>query len=417
MLRTVTLQVLVEEVNLEVYKGSVLAYDGHLVGDYDYGGGKIKSSTVVWKTEDKEKCKMAAITKMRFQTRDGKTLYNHQKMVQLQKLGPIYDAQCDVTGYKTDVKGIILVRGGATLKLREMSEESVSLNAQYQTQLNFIDSEITRKIQEHYTYSIDPKCRAITDAVVHKTRRLRDDVFMRNLGDLTVTFKCSQVVVQASNTTEKCYKQLAVVHNGERKFLDVDTRILIRKGTETFCSLANIPVVRDTRGVLFAYDPKPRNVKVTGIQTVKEKANLEEKGIYPAEAVESWLEHAFLQGFEETAALMYEVADGSGLNLDEAVQTVQSTFQAIRDFDVEEWVIGRNWEAIGRKCSIIVVAWMFLQVCYRVIIFMVLCGMGYNLGIPFWTCVWAAVFPDVHTLRKWNQINGNKEQDEKEESA
>ena len=43
--------------------------------------------------------------------------------------------------------------------------------------------------------------------------------------------------------------------------------------------------------------------------------------------------------------------------------------------------------------------------------------MGYNLGIPFWTCVWAAVFPDVHTLRKWNQINGNKEQDEKEESA
>ena len=229
------------------------------------------------------------------------------------------------------------------------------------------------------------------DAVVHKTRRLRDDVLMRNLGDLTVSFKCSQVVVQASNTMEKCYKQLAVVHNGERKFLDMDTRILIRKGTETFCSLANIPVVRDTRGVLFAYEPKPRNVKVTGIQTVEEKANLEEKGIYPAEVVESWLEHAFLQGFEETAALMYEVADESGLNLDEAVQTVQSTFQAIRDFDVE--------------------------VCYRVVIFMVLCGMGYNLGIPFWTCDWAAVFPDVHTLRKWNQINGNKEQNEKEESA
>ena len=52
---------------------------------------------------------------------------------------------------KTDVKGIILVRGGATLKLREMSEESVSLNAHYQTQLNFIDSEISRQIQEHYT--------------------------------------------------------------------------------------------------------------------------------------------------------------------------------------------------------------------------------------------------------------------------
>ena len=42
--------------------------------------------------------------------------------------------------------------------------------------------------------------------------------------------------------------------------------------------------------------------------------------------VESWLEHAFLQGFEETVALMYEVADESKLNLDEAVQTVQSTF-------------------------------------------------------------------------------------------
>ena len=51
MLRTVTLQVLVEEVQLEVYKGSVLAYDGHLVGEYEYGGGKIKASTVVWKTE------------------------------------------------------------------------------------------------------------------------------------------------------------------------------------------------------------------------------------------------------------------------------------------------------------------------------------------------------------------------------
>ena len=57
MLRKVTPQVLVEKVNLEVYKGSVLAYDGHFVGDYDYGGVKIKSSTVVWKTEDKERCK------------------------------------------------------------------------------------------------------------------------------------------------------------------------------------------------------------------------------------------------------------------------------------------------------------------------------------------------------------------------
>ena len=61
MLRKVTPQVLVEKVNLEVYKGSVLAYDGHFVGDYDYGGGKIKSSTVVWKTEDKERLYLSYI--------------------------------------------------------------------------------------------------------------------------------------------------------------------------------------------------------------------------------------------------------------------------------------------------------------------------------------------------------------------
>ena len=33
----------------------------------------------------------------------------------------------------------------------------------------------------------------------------------------------------------------------------------------------------------------------------------------------------------------------------------------LKDFDLKDWIVGRNWEKFGRNCSIVVVIWIAIQ--------------------------------------------------------
>ena len=80
-------------------------------------------------------------------------------MVQVKKGAATYNAECKIAGWSADISGLVLVDGRKTMRLRTISSESVNLNAQYQSQLNFLDQEISRKIGESYQLSMDPQCK------------------------------------------------------------------------------------------------------------------------------------------------------------------------------------------------------------------------------------------------------------------
>ena len=406
MLREVNVQIQITEVPLSVYKGEVYEYDGHKVGKYREGAGKEKTTTVVWSMEDDKRCNMALIGKMAFQTTDDKAFYNHDRMVQVKKGAATYNAECKIAGWSTDISGLVLVDGRKTMRLRTISSESVNLNAQYQSQLNFLDQEISRKIEESYQLSMDPQCKEIQASSVHQTIRLSHNKFSRNMGDVTATFKCKEVEVKMANVTDKCYKQLRVSQNGRERYLEVNTRILLDRGTETICSVANVPIVRDTKGVLFAFDPEPRTVRITDIITIEQSHEGVERGLYPEEVVNSWLQHAYVQGYGETAAVMM------GGDKSDAVQTwreaalsVQDAYNVVKDFDLKEWIIGRNWEKFGRNCSIVVVIWMAVQGVVKISQIISIFAIGYGTELPVKECIKHALFSECHVYSAVRGLN------------
>ena len=186
----------------------------------------------------------------------------------------------------------------------------------------------------------------------------------------------------------------------------MNTRILLDRGTETICSVANVPIVRDTKGVLFAFDPEPRTVRITDIITIEQSHEGVERGLYPEEVVNSWLQHAYVQGYGETAAVMM------GGDKSDAVQTwreaalsVQDAYNVVKDFDLKEWIIGRNWEKFGRNCSIVVVIWMAVQGVVKISQIISIFAIGYGTELPVKECIKHALFSECHVYSAVRGLN------------
>ena len=405
MLREVNVQILITKVPLSVHKGEVFEYDGHRVGKYMEGGGKVKTSTIAWEVQERE-CRMALIDKLSFQTSDDKTYYNHERMVQVKRGQAVYDSDCKVAGWSTDIRGLILVDGRKTIKIRSLTTDAVNINSHYQSQLNYLDREIERKIEERYQLSMDPQCKNIQASSVHQTVRLSHNEFSRNMGDVTVMFKCKEVTVTAANVTDRCFKQLRVNQDGRERYMDVNTRILLDRGTETYCSISAVPVVRDKNGVLLAYDPKPRSVKITDMMTIEKSHEGIERGLYPEESVTAWLDHAYIQGYAETVAVMMEDDGDNGVRTwREAAASVRDTYNVVKDFDLKDWIVGRNWEKFGRNCSIVVVIWIAIQGVAKIGQIMAIFAIGYGTDLPTKECVKHALCSECHVYTAVRALN------------
>ena len=182
---------------------------------------------------------------MEMKSSDGKTWYSHEHMVQLIMKGKVYDGDCKVSGYSTDIENIYMTEASKNIRLKNYKDVNVRYNAQLQVQINYVDSEILRMLNERYKSSMDPMCQDVKEARIHQTVRRSGNAFMRNVGDATVTFECAKIIVE-SIVDEKCFKQLPVKDDsGKRWYMDPQTRILLLRGAETICSPSQIPVFKD----------------------------------------------------------------------------------------------------------------------------------------------------------------------------
>ena len=401
MLRTVSLQVLVEEVSLNVDSGEVIMQNGHWLGYEIEGQGQEGAGRIVWEVGSGKECKKAVLVKMKFSTKDGAEYYNHEHLVQLRKKSRGYDTDCGLSYYDTDMTGIYLVEGGSKVRLPTASGQSVSLNAQIQSQINYLDGQLRRRFEERYNLGRDPLCQKILGSPIHETIRTGGARFMRNMGDVSVSFRCKEVLVKAANTTEECYKQIRVENGGKISFLDAGTRILLEKGSKTLCGAANIPAIEDTKGRIVLYDPKPRVINPTAVQNlVRHEDYIEGRGIYASGVVEEWLKTAYLRSYHEKYALDFGESSGNGNSkVDDQISAINEAYEITKKYDLEKLITGLDIEKIGRNCSIAVCAMVGLYAVYKILDwvfkFMMVMGSG---NTEVLTSMFIACFTQFHLL-------------------
>ena len=401
MLREISVQLMVEEVSLFVDNGEVSLKDGHWLGYEIEGNGQEGINRVVWDIDNNERCKKAVLTKMKMSSTDEVELYNHEHLVQLRKKSRGYDTKCKLTYFNTDMTGIYLVEEGSKVRLPTATGESVSLNAQVQTQINYLDGELKRRFEDRYQLGRDPLCEKILSGPIHETVRTEGSRFVRNMGDLSVSFKCEEVIVKAANTTKECYKQIRVEDGENLKYLDAATRILLENGSKTVCSPASIPAILDTKGRTVIYDPKPRVVNPTKIQNmIRHEDYVEGKGLYAPNVVEEWLKFAYLGSYHEKYYVDFggDTEDGRS-KVDDKMSAINEAYEITKKYNLRKLILGLDMERIGRNCSIAVCVMVGLYAIYKVLDWGVKTLLVFGRGdTGVWTSIFIAVFTQFHLL-------------------
>ena len=196
MLREVHLQILVQKVPIMAVNGAITAMDGHSLGALKDEHGRDKTTIIVWQ-HDPDRCELGIVGRITLSTNDGKTFFNHEHLVQL-TVGTMKSyPNCKISVIMSDLEGIFLVKAVLGLKLSEFDQRSVDLNSQYQTQLNYLASGVAQAISNQYRSENGVNCIDILEEDLHKTTKLKDNSFIRNLGDISLKFHCTPTVVRA----------------------------------------------------------------------------------------------------------------------------------------------------------------------------------------------------------------------------
>ena len=401
MLREVHLQILVQKVSVMVIDKEVTAMDGHSLGPLKNGKGQDKTATYIWE-HDPEKCELGIVGRITLSTIDGKTFFNHPHLVQLTIGTTKHDPNCQASVLRTDLEGIYLTKAILGLKLNQFNTNSVDINSQYQTQINYLAAEVAKSVSNRYREENGLDCVDILEAELHKTTKLHDNSFIRSLGDISIKFRCTPTVVRAIDNSDECYKHVPVVDGaGKTWFLDPESKILLEKSSQTRCNIATVPVIQSLSGNFYAFDPVPRQVHISHLNSTNPLPDQQtsNRGIYAVDVIHNWLNNAYLQSYQEHLAVIYNVHDSEGQTLDANTQMVRRTYDLVKKVDLESWLMGWSWDRIGGRCSIVVVAILIIYVLICTATWLSKLMIIYGEGLhSFKASAMKALFSQIHLL-------------------
>ena len=302
----------------------------------------------------------------------------------------------------SDLEGIFLVKAILGLKLSEFDQRSVDINSQYQTQLNYLASGVAQAISNQYRNENGVDCIDILEADLHKTTKLKDNSFIRNLGDISLKFHCTPTVVRALENSDECYKHVPVVDGaGKAWFLDSESKILLEKSSQTRCNIATVPVVQSLSGNFYAFDPTPRQVVISHINATAPMPSQQtgKRGIYAVDVIHNWLDNAFLQSYQEHLAVVYNVHDENGETLEHNTKWIRDTYNLVKKVDLGGWLMGWSWDRIGGRCSIAIVCMLivYFLVSLATWLFKLMIIHGEGLH-SFKASAMKALFSQIHLL-------------------
>ena len=351
MLRRVSLQVRVHKEVMHVRKGRVATKGGVMVGYANQGVGKSGTSTYIWSPLEDE-CEKVTTGIFPMESLDGVNWFSHVHKIQIEKKQKRYDDKCSMQVYETDFQDVFIMIS-EDARTEEINVNSVNLNAQIQAQLNYNRAELKRKLNTKYDMKSDEICHYLQRMDVHENTQMGGEKFLRNIGDIAVSFECKKSIVSADNQTSDCYKQLPVKdREGKQWFLEPNTRILMKEGEKTTCSVVHVPALQTTDGRVVIHNPEEKEVSVEPIEDKESEEEVDGyNGLYPKEIVNAYLQNMLAPTIEEKWTEYTERGRGGQVMR----RAAESVFKQYQELTLSKMLFGIDWDYIGNRCSIIVV--------------------------------------------------------------
>ena len=225
--------------------------------------------------------------------------------------------------------------------------------------------------------------------------------FTRNLGDCSIVFSCPETIVKPSNATKesRCYVQPEVItREGETRYLDPETKILLEAGTETACTKPTAPVIRDVTNKYYAFLPKPEEVFPTEETTVEDDGIEGTRGIYAQNVINEWLGSAYLQHIHQVLTIGYgERGENGQSHIASLIGRITQTYDRMQE-EKERIMTIFNWDHVGAMAGIGAMGYVAIELFYKFVKLMIRIVIVYDRKKSYAQVLFQAGFGDLQEL-------------------
>ena len=374
MLKSLHYTVAIHTIHLTAMNGVIVYPQSQttLAAD-DASHGYFQSTTVIWELIDQDRCDLLKVAEIDLSSVENKQWFSDAHKIQLEEGSTFHHSKCGIMVTQTDQTGIFLVSLSQDLKeLHLIDSENINPNANYISQLAYLNSKLTRSLQSSFKSVIHPTCSAISSSPTATTVWLSGSTFVRNLGDCSVSFQCRPVTVVPRVNLTKCYTRLPVQDiSGNAWHLDPNTRILMEYAAPSLCHVSLLPTYRTNSDDIVLYNPDRKIIKIDPpVEVINEDSKFE-NGLYSSEMVSEWFSMSYLQHFaQHSYSVILDSLCGDNCKPTDQpsgpISYVQSQLRKIPNVPVPTLWFGLDIDYIGNRCSIVVVLVMLVNLLYNI---------------------------------------------------
>ena len=358
MLRSLHLTISVHKIDLTSARGQIIHPEAQTIVASDSDDhGTYKGSTIIWHKLDPKECNLLFVADMKFTSVQSGVYFSNEHKIQFTTTNSFHNDRCKIMVIETKQEGIFLADTSQDLGLiHTIDTANVNINAHYSSQLNYLNNKLKSVLQTSFH---DDTCHLISRTPISTTSWLSESTFLRNLGDCSIRFKCTQVIVAPNINSSTCFTRLPVKDiNGKASFLDQSTRILMDHAIPTACHASLLPTYKTISGSIVVYTPE-RNEII--IEKKDEQTHNDDgtNGIFSGDLISQWFSLAYIQSFAKNSfsyiSQSFCVDCNTPLHHPSNMPFFQSQLAKIPLLSPPSFLMGINIEYVGGICSILVV--------------------------------------------------------------
>ena len=378
MLRRLQYTISLRETNLTVSGTKVILQSTQtILGDFAAGCGQYDTSTIIWNNKEDSECNLMSVARLKMKSVQTGVWYNDDRKIELTLGESFLNTKCDVLVTRTNLAGLYTASPGQnTDRIRNIDTQNMNPNSHYESQLMYLADRISGEIKTKYMDSTHYNCHEIYRTPLASTRRIKNNMYARNLGDATLIFSCKEMLV-APIESPVCHSKLPVrTINGENLYLDPVTRLLTNDSIALPCSIPFLPAYQTTEGKILIYAPKREEIKPRNpTQQLDRNSSAQSLGIYDPDMMQEFFKLSYIQSWSQHSFSV--VANQFCTNCDHSSTIDQGSFAAqfrkLRKLSTPTTWFGIDVTLIGAYCSIIVVITMILAVINKLILTAIKC--------------------------------------------
>ena len=368
------------------------------LGQIQKGNARSGTKTYIWNNA-KKPCQLMQILDTTMETNNERDWISHLHKIKITALDSFHHAGCNMKLTKTNIKNIYLSDANQQGDIGQVDAKNVDLAAELNTRFGFIYGEMSSQLTKEYM-RIDPICHRFQSSG-NEAQRIDNNVFVKSLGDTSISFKCRQVQV-APNPSPKCHSMAPVTDiNGVRWFLNPNNRMLTSDAVEVPCNIAVLPVYMNQKYQMIMFNPERRLINAEKKVEDTNNSTTGKEGLYSQELIKQWLDNSYIQHWNKlsysTLVNIFcqdDQCKQGHTNIQSISAYVGGSLAKISMEAAEKFMWGVNIEKIGRICSIAVIILLIIYIAYSIIAWAVRYVLFNHEGLKTGAKICRATFPD-----------------------